>query len=182
MGAFKTDAVINRQLSYRLASSSFGYVAEVKMTYAHNGRYDWRTTRYLDYARIFVPAGSKLISVDGFAAKPQNKISDEIAEGVENGKQWFGTTIIVEPGRTKSLTFRYSLAPSVVERIAQNTYSLVVQKQLGTINTQLMLDLNFDKKVLSTFPQENSFEYNGGRYRLITDLNTDRQFKVLLEN
>lgn len=172
LGALKTDASISRTLSYTFSSSS---VATVSMRYVHSGKFDWRTTRYNNYARIFVPKGSKLIRIDG--AKDSLGNQDQ---GEENGYQWFGAFTSVEPGKTGQLSFTYELPPSVVEEIKNGKYDLVLQKQPGTTNLKLTLKLNFDKKLSTADPSEAPEYYGDSSYNLTTDLNEDKKISVSL--
>ncbi|MBI2437121.1 MAG: DUF4012 domain-containing protein [Candidatus Magasanikbacteria bacterium] len=187
LAALKTDHALTRNLTYvinrheadeRYASPY--YIAGVTMKYTHAGVFDWRTTRYRTYARVFVPQGSELISTAGSMRWDRTTDSGKIDSGVENGKQWFGTFIAIEPGKVGKLTFEYRLPDSVATIIEQNQYSLTVQKQLGTIAHGLTFDLNFDKTIRSAKPAEEQKHWGDMKYQLVTDLRVDREFMVSL--
>ena len=170
LAALKTDHAMERNLTYSFEKLDDGrYVAEAKMEYIHNGVFDWRTSRYLSYARVFVPRGSELVEVVG-----SNK---NIDEGEELDKQWFGAFVSVEPGETKSIVFRYILPNEV---FSVDMYKLVVQKQLGTLDHGLTLDLDFGTNIDRAIPAEENKNWGDSRYVVDTDLVLDRDFEVEL--
>jgi len=181
LGALKTDVAIERELSYQFFKDKNGRIlATAKMTFIHRGQFDWRTSRYRDYARIFVPLGSQFVSSTGAMEMEKSKALGKIDIGEENGRAWFGTFIAVEPGKIGELAFSYYLPPAIEESIKNGAYNLLVQKQIGTIAPKLTLGLNFDKKLVSAKPGEMSAKHGDNRYDPQTDLKEDREFRVLL--
>ena len=181
MGALKTDHAIDRSLTYTIAkrpASHAGetdrYLAAANMTYQHTGTFDWRTSRYQTYARVYVPKGSKLVSVIGEKRNGQALRIEEVAVGTELGKQWFGTFFTIEPGHTKSLEFIYKLPDAVVS----HPYNLLVQKQSGTVAPPLTLSLDFATLLSAAEPAEKEEEWGDGVYTFETDLRVDRAFEV----
>lgn len=147
LAALKTDHAIERSLRYVVRSQEDGrFLATVEMTYQHKGKFDWRTTRYRTYARVFVPLGSELASAEGFD------------QGEELGKKWFGAFISIEPGETKSLSFSYFLPATIGEQIKNNTYTLFVQKQLGALTYGLTLNLNSGKTISTDLRVDREFK------------------------
>ena len=184
LGSLKTDVAISRTLTYGTAyTATRKMVATVSMKYHHSGGFTWRTTRYRDYVRIFVPEGSKILSVTGATeTSAANTNKDLPDEGVENGRHWFGSYITVEPGKKGQLTFTYILPDRIYESAKRGEYELLVQKQAGTINTRLTLGLNFDKNLSSAEPAEPADKFGDTKYDLVTDLEKDRFFKIQLSN
>lgn len=179
LGALKTDVSIDRTLSYEFSpDKKGGYIVKAKMTYVHKGVFDWRTTRYRDYARLYVPVGSRLIKATGAMKKDQSTEPGKIDQGIENGRQWFGSFISIEPGKTGELSFEFQLAPSVVHLIRNNQYKLLVQKQLGTNNTRLTLWLNFDKKLSFASPGEDPKKHGDSRYEYSGILKKDLDVEI----
>lgn len=179
LGALKTDAAIERELTYELYQTQDGrYAARAKMTIKHKGKFDWRTTRYRDYARVYVPVGSKLIKASGAMKSDRSSSPGQIDQGIENGRQWFGAFVSVEPGRTGELSFEFYVAPEVVKRIEANDYRLLVQKQLGTNNVKLTLRLNFANKLAFATPGENSEFFGDNRYDMSAVLKKDIEVEV----
>ena len=181
LGAWKTDAVIERSLSYSFAPLKDEYVATATMKFAHKGKFDWRTTRYLDYARVYLPLGSKLVGVKGVVAAKQLH-PGAVDQGVENGKQWFGAFISIEPGRAGEISFQFKLSPEIVKQIKNNSYKLLAQKQIGAVAPQLTLQLNFDKNVRYANPSELSEKHGDTWYDFQGSLRTDQEVLVKLSN
>jgi hypothetical protein len=179
LASLKTDAVIERELSYSFMPSSTGaYIGTLKMKYTNNGSFTKFTTRYRTYARVYVPLGSTFISVAGSMKTEKSTEPGIVDRGIENGRQWFGTFISIEPQRSGELVWKFSLAPQVVDRIKNNSYTLVAPKQLGTIANKLTLDLNFGKNITSAMPSELPKDIGDQKFTLQTDLRVDRAFYV----
>lgn len=180
LGSLKTDVAIQRSLNYAISPSGTDKMVSVAtMRYNHTGGFTWRTTRYRDYVRIFVPLGSKLIeakgATDGSTASNKKLPVDE---GDEGGYHWFGAYISIEPGKQGSLSFSYVLPQSVADKIKNGEYYLLVPKQIGTLKNRLTLDLNFGKKLVRATPPENMEKFGDSRYELTTDLGIDREFNI----
>lgn len=179
LGALKTDVAIDRELTYEMYQSSDGrYVAKAKMTFNHRGKFDWRTTRYRDYARVYVPVGSKLIRTSGSMKTDKSSVPGDIDQGIENGRQWFGTFISIEPGHTGELSFEYYVSPEVVKRLEANDYRLLTQKQLGTNNVKLTLKLNFTKGLAFASPGEPAGRHGDNKYETSLILKKDIEVEV----
>lgn len=183
LAALKSDPAVQRTVNYGVSQGADGqWYGTAKMTYKHVGRFDWKTTRYRTYARVFVPAGSQFVSVAG--AMENDKIKDPARRvgkadvGAELGRAWFGAFISIEPGETRTLEFRYKLAPSVVEDLTIGQYALDVEKQPGTVSHGLTLDLNLGKKLKTAQPAEDRTQWGDALYRVNTDLRLDREFEV----
>lgn len=163
LASLKTDKVMDRELSYSFVPTTSGkYVVTVKMKYTNNGTFTKFTTRYRTYARVFLPVGSQFISVKGSLKMDRTVGEGVVDQGMENGKQWFGTFTSIEPGKTGELIWKFYLAPQITEQIKKNSYNLLVQKQSGTIAHALTLDLNFGSQ----------------SYNQKTDLRLDREFRI----
>ncbi|MFA4830744.1 MAG: DUF4012 domain-containing protein [Patescibacteria group bacterium] len=183
LAALKTDLAIDRTLSYSFFKNEEGkLVARASMNYQHQGKFDWRTTRYRTYARVFVPEGSELISVEGAVKNDQSKLPGTVDMGTDLDRQWFGAFIAIEPGETGVLTFTYLLPESISKQIEDGLYTLFVQKQLGAVDHALTLHLNFDKTIRSASMAEEPDEWGNGSYVLKTDLRVDRSFSINLSS
>ena len=182
LGALKTDLVMERELVYSLAPTTSGkFTAKVSMKYKHTGGFDWRTTRYRNYVQLFLPLDSELIKVDGAMRYEKSKEPAIISQGEENGKKWFGTFISIEPGQTGELSFEYYLSPQVVKMIENGEYELLVQKQIGTVEHKLTLNLDFGKNIIAADVAEKPENFGDSSYKVSTDLRLDRVFKVKLD-
>ncbi|MFH1946875.1 MAG: DUF4012 domain-containing protein [Candidatus Magasanikbacteria bacterium] len=177
LAALKTDNAIDRTLYYSFKPQEDGQIlATAEMEYKHNGVFDWRTTRYRTYARIFVPSESEFVTSSGSMAWDRTDELGIIDQGEELGKKWFGAFIAIEPGKTGKLSFSYLLPESVEEQIKNGLYTLFVQKQAGTIKSGLTLDLKFGNNIVSASPEEIMDEWGDPIYKLKTDLRLDREF------
>ena len=178
LGALKTDAVLKRNLFYsfqkEIASNQF--IATAKMEYRHTGVYDKFTSRYRTYSRVYVPIGSKLLSVKSFDKNGAMQVLSDVDQGVELEKQWFGTFFSIEPGEIKELEFRYVLPQNV--KNTQKEYSLLVQKQAGLQNAQLTLHLNFGTTIQSANPPEDKKDWGDSIYKTSLNFLFDEKFEV----
>lgn len=178
LAALKTDHVMQKNLLYSVAPQGNDFIASAKMIYTHSGIFDWRTTRYRTYARVYVPMGSELIEVKGSMKWDRSKEPGVVDKGVEGGKQWFGTFIAIEPGQTGTLEFVYKLPSSVKTQIDHGKYDLFVQKQLGIENTALTISLNFGKNIQAALPAEEKKDWGDTIYVQSSNLILDCEFSV----
>ncbi len=181
LAALKTDHAIERELTRTLVPQDEGsFIGSATMKYTHKGTFDWRTTRYRDYARVYVPKGSYVTSVIISDSDGTGKVlpHDEIDQGEENGYAWFGTFFVTEPGHTKEVAFVYSLPNTIKEQIQTGSYTLFVQKQPGIGAPRLTLGLDFGKTITSATPAEVSEKWGDAAYSIETDLAIDREFSV----
>jgi hypothetical protein len=177
LAALKTDRVISRDLSYTTRIREDGRtVARAEMTYTHSGTFDWRTSRYRTYARIFVPKGSQLLETSGDMRTDRSTDRGRIDSGELYDKSWFGTFISIEPGTTGVLSFTYLLPEDIT---ADEPYELLVQKQAGIPTLDLTLDLEFATNLESAEPAEPQENWGDTYYQTaVTDMQTDQLFTV----
>jgi hypothetical protein len=124
--------------------------------------------------------GSKFIKATGTMESEKSNKVGTVDQGIENGRQWFGGFVSVEPGQTSELSFQYYLPENISSSITEGAYNLLVQKEIGTNGVGLTLELDFDKKLSSATPGEDVSKHGDNRYDLRTDLTQDREFKVLM--
>ena len=180
LGALKTDHAIKRDLTYTFDydKESNRYLARATMNYKHSGSFDWRTSRYRSYVRVFVPLGSELKSVQGSMKNDKSDEPYSVDQGQDLKKTWFGAFISIEPGRDATLVFEYYLPVDLSSKIKNGLYDLLVQKQLGTKEVSLTLDLNFAKNIYTAQPEEDRSDWADNVYSYTTPLYTDREFVV----
>lgn len=172
MAALKTDAVMSRSMDYHLEQSSNGLFAKLKINYSHNGGFDWRTTRYQSYTRVYVPQGSSLIKSEGFESGDA-KVNNEL------GKTVFEGFISVEPGEIHNLYLEYKLPEKVSNQLKFNKYDLIIQKQPGKSLDKLLVDLKMQNDIKSYWPSGFFVDVIGDRNIIWeTGLNTDKNFKI----
>jgi hypothetical protein len=185
LASLKSDPVVDRSIKYEIGRSTSGQmVGRTTITYNHSGLFDWKTTRYRTYVRLYVPSGTKLLRVEGSLLndKIQNSslAAGQVDESEELGMAVFGTFTSVEPGESQELVFEYLLADSVVKAIKDGDYGLTVFKQLGALERTLTLDLDFDKNVTHAIPEELEDQWGDDTYYLNTILDQDVEIGIRL--
>ncbi len=143
LASLKTDPSVQRHIIYQVRPFGDDFLARVTIDYDHQGNFDWRTTRYRTYAKIYAPEGSRLVKADGFIDATKKSAAPD--NGLELNKVFWGGFLSVEPQTKKTLTLEYVLPPRVGKQIKNGLYTLFVQKQLGTIAHRLTVDLDFGK-------------------------------------
>lgn len=141
LGAFKSDAVVKKTVDYSVNEDKANLNAVLKLGYSHEGGFDWRTTRYRSYTRIYVPLGSKLVSVNGLDSTKAD-ISTLDDEGLN--KTVFGFFLTVEPGKSQEITINYTLPARFKDQLKTTSYELLVQKQSGRRLSALNVNLKLE--------------------------------------
>jgi len=132
LAAFKTDSVVVKGIEYDVKSQNQGSAkATLRLSYQHDGGFDWRTTRYRSYTRVFAPLGSKLVSIKAqdranLEAKSINSYDD-----LALNKTVFGFFFSVEPGTSGAIALEYDLPESINLDLQTKKYELLIQKQAG---------------------------------------------------
>lgn len=160
LGALKSDAVIKKNISYTLDidATSGTPKAALELNYRHEGGFDWRTTRYRTYTRVYAPLGSRLLTLEGL-----DEVSADFSstDDQELNKTVFNFFWNIEPGTTGRIVINYTLPAGVKEQIAADKYRLLTQKQSGQRVDNLTVTLNgLSRKPL----------------KWITDFQTDKMF------
>lgn len=179
LASLKSDPGVKKTIDYKVEEKNNQLEAEVKIDYQNTGTLSWKTTRYRTYIRVYVPKGSELIDVTG--AMVDCKLNDKgsVEKNEELDKQVFGTFICIEPQEEKQLIFKYKLPSDILNNIkSSKNYNLLIQKQSGTINHNLNVDLSFDTEWKWVAPFDKVKEKNNNRITFSTDLTVDREFNV----
>jgi len=137
LAAYKSDSVMRKNIVYQLTKDADKQriTANVQLDYRHEGGFDWRTTRYRSYTRIYAPLGSKLLNNGGLE---DFSVTDDLALN----KTVFGFFWTIEPGAEKTASFYYSLP----ESITTSNYNLYFQKQSGSRLNEFKLNEMFKPK------------------------------------
>lgn len=159
LAAFKSDLVVKKKIAYNLSQRNGNTTSSLTLNYRHEGDFNWRTTRYRSYTRIYVPLGSRLITSSGLDI---NNMDLTTFDDPILNKTIFGFFFTVEPGTEKDITLHYSLPDRINKQITNNNYELLVQKQSGRRTQELKIDINPEK---------------GNSKNWLTDLNTDKIFR-----
>lgn len=188
LGALKTNAVVDRSVKYSIRETAAAaepseamtkstmslannVVGEVTIDYEHHGGFDWKTTRYLTYTRIFLPKGARLISSEGITAG---------GAVVEEGDDYtaFGGFIAIEPGKNGRLKFTFQLSDEVAKTISGGSYHWRGIKQVGAGDNQLTLDLDFVSKLAAAEPSESRENFGDSNYSQDFDWDRDVLVKI----
>ncbi len=202
INGFKTDRVIDELIDHQLeVQENQDIVATVKIKRTHNGgqtEYDQWNKVNADYMRVYVPKGSKLLSVSGqvreFTDQPidykrlgfredpdvkdqESKMLVNFDSGTriyeEEGKAVFANWTYVSPGETAEVTYRYQL-PFKWSNEPSKSYSVLYQKQAGSTKTKIdsTIKLPVNEKVTWRYPDELAIEASELKFQ--TDLVKDR--------
>lgn len=169
--SLKTDSVISRELTHKIEPDANGLKATFSVTYKHSGpAKDWRTDRYKNYARLYVPEGSTLISYDG-ATVP-------VSITREMGKMAFGSLFYVELNSSKTVTISYYLPQKLVQKWNQGRYSLYWQKQPGSRVNKAQVDAVLPSRVKSHHPQSGIISPDEKSISWPIDLTGDQEISL----
>ena len=140
LASFKSDAVIQKNAVYNVKyDKNNGLTSSLNLNYKHNGDYNWRTTSYHTYTRVYVPYGSKLISLAGL---DQSQADLSVNDDTKLNKTVIGFYWTVEPGSDKEINLKYQTPENVKNAMLNNSYyNLIWQKQAGSrLKTQIIFD------------------------------------------
>ncbi|KKQ74056.1 MAG: hypothetical protein US94_C0015G0004 [Berkelbacteria bacterium GW2011_GWB1_38_5] len=125
----KSSINIKEDIEYKVNSDG---LVNLKITRIHSGTNNWPDGKNTTWMRFFVPQGSTLVS-----AKNNEKIvTEEIKQGVEADKTFFGVEAVIEPGEASILELNYILPFEI------KNYQLLVQKQPGIRQQNLSVFFN----------------------------------------
>jgi len=160
LGAFKSDVVVKKNIAYTVNEKNGQLNAGLKLNYRHEGGFDWRTTRYRSYTRVYAPLGSKLISLSGL---DESQADISTATDAILNKTVFGFFLTVEPGDSREINLVYSLPDNLNSALSSGRYQLLVQKQSGRRTESLQINLVNQGKGLKSWK---------------SDLETDKNFSL----
>lgn len=191
LGSLKSDPVVKRTVNYHIEPDGNGFEATISITYRHEGRFDWKTTRYRTYTRLYVPPDAEFKSASGHLRDDKLKnperepgivdvgMADDLQGTAYRRAKVFGAFTAVEPGEERTLSFIYRPWWLPGGRIEEGScYTLKVQKQLGSASHELTVDLEFGKTPVRASPREAAEDQFDTRYTYRTDLGRDRYFEV----
>jgi hypothetical protein len=178
LAAFKTDRVMEKNIFYNLEEKSNQILSRVDISYKNNGWFDWQTTRYRTYTRVYIPKDSQYLEASGLSAGDVYSSSDN---EIENPKGLLGAFISIEPGEQKILSFQYSLADSILKDINDKKYySLQVQKQAGSEIQEFKANLKFQRKIIG-FEGEGDILIKENELTWTNKLDKDYKLKIYFE-
>jgi len=167
-----------------------------------NEEYEWLNKVNADYMRVYVPKGSQLVSVEGqtreFNSAPLDydalgfkrdaqikmeedsmQVDDESGTRVYDDfdKTVFANWVYVSPQETVVVKYKY-LLPFKIDLNSENkvidNYSLLAQKQSGSIGSQFEAEVIFPEKYEIRWHYPDDILQDGSNLKLKTNLKTDK--------
>jgi len=153
LGGAKTDMFLVREVEQEIEMNQGSVTKTVSISYNNPRKGDncnleagklCLNGTYRDYIRLYVPLGSKLISVVG------SEVKETVSEDL--GKTVFDAFFTMRPESQSKIVFKYELPP-----LELGTYKMLIQKQPGlpTIKhtilfngNQTLVNLDQDKEVI----------------------------------
>lgn len=122
LGGRKSNLYVKNEVEQEIEVNKDGIIEKtVTITYKNPEKYDgWLNSVLPNWVRIYVPEGSKLVSVDG--------LEKQYAEVNELGKTVFSGYFKLRPEGVSKVTFKYSLP----FKKGTGDYKMFIQKQPGT--------------------------------------------------
>ncbi len=131
LGGFKSSQSVKEFIHLRPTVDLSGNIKnELKLEYRHTGSHTFPDGPNKEYVRILTPLGSRLITLEG------SDYGTSVDQTEESGKTVFGFWLTVAPGEAKTVTVNYEPKISLGD-----TYSVLLQKQPGTSNTEAKIEL-----------------------------------------
>lgn len=141
LGIDKANRWVRKNIHYDVTGRPNGrLVATVTVTTHDFGRRSPINTVYTSYARVYAPAGARLVDADAH--------QHDVAVATERGLATFGVSQNVYPGQTGTRVWRYYLPDDVT---SDGTYRLLVRRQPGTPGDTLRVSIRLgDRSVERT--------------------------------
>ncbi len=192
IGGFKTDGVMEDAMNINTQIKDNGTIINtLTISRTHKGgdtEYEWWNQDNINYMRVYMPKGSRILSVKGYTDKEEKKPNDDIASFdqdvdlkaiqdtlvhnedwdidifEETNKSVIGGWLITQPKQTSEVTIEYEL-PFTLS--SGDIYSLILQKQSGTIGSRYNYTIDISPK-LKPIWKESSFnlEQIDNRYQV----------------
>jgi hypothetical protein len=179
LASLKSDPGVKRTYAYSVRRDGDNLIADLSINYDNQGSITWKTTRYRTYTRVYVPQGATLLSSTGMMIDCKVDKEGSVETTEELNKTVFGTFICIEPGESKSLTFKYKLPSTITDQFKQdNAYQLLFRKQPGAADFDLNLQINLDKKVKTATGIDNTEIKPDNTVSINTSLSQDRNLTI----
>jgi hypothetical protein len=206
INGYKTDGVIEEEIKHQAEIQADGSIIDtVVITRKHNGgntEYEWWNKVNSNYMRVYVPQGSKLISAEGHTREVDNerlnydKLGFQIDADVkaeenymeidkdsgtriydESSKTVFANWVYVSPQERVTVVYKYLLPFKVILTDKKNNrYSLLVQKQSGSTNSEIKSEIEFPFAWNTTWvePKKLKLDKRNGKLLFNHILDTDQ--------
>ena len=210
INGYKTDKMVEETISHQAEIQDDGSIINtltiMKEHQGGNSEYDWWNRVNSNYLRVYLPLGSELISANGQSLEiyqppidyqKHNFKSDPLVEEIEAGmiidkktgthifkesnKTVFGNWVYVSPGETVILTYKYRLPFKIDLTKPTDSYSLLVQKQLGSIGSDFNHEVKYPEEWEVSWKYPEDLNLNSGMLNFSNDLKIDRFSGVTFE-
>lgn len=135
IGGMKSSINIKENISYDVSFTEDETLADLTIIRSHTGSGVWPDGVNKNYTQILVPKNAVLKS----AELNGKDILNTVKIGEEAGKTVYGVWVNTMPAASNVLNLKYTLP------VKENNYQLLVQKQSGSLNENLVVIV--DKKV-----------------------------------
>ncbi len=210
INGYKTDMMVKETIKHQAEIQPDGSIIDtLTITRKHEGgqsEYDWWNRVNSNYLRVYLPLDSELISANGQSLEIYQPPIDYQKQGFkidslvneieskmivdkktgthifqENNKTVFGNWVYVSPGETVVLTYKYRLPFKIDLTKSADSYSVLVQKQLGSIGSQFSYELKFPENWQVSWKHPDNAEHGSGIINYEKDLKIDRFLGVTFE-
>ncbi len=189
INGFKTDGVIDETITHTADIDKDGHIIDtVQIKRVHKGGktgFPWWDAVNSDYMRVYVPQGSKLLSVEGQTReintqrldydalgyqrdcdveKEENNtyIDEETGTRIYNeyNKTVFANWVYVSPQENVTITYKYELPFRIDFNYDQNgkfgSYAVLFQKQSGSEHSSVISDILLPKGFLQIWNSQDT--------------------------
>lgn len=137
LGGWKSDIFIERKIDYKVRLEEKKAKASLSILYKHKGDYDWKTSIYKTYARIYLPKKIELLSEEGGVPF---KLSEDLGKSVLEGY------FTLEPKKEIEIKFNFLLNDEIASLLQKDKYQILIQKQPGTERIKVNIDIETKNK------------------------------------
>lgn len=208
ISGYKTDAMIDEDITHQAEIQPDGSIIDtVTIHRFHRGGktdYDWWNRVNADYMRVFVPKGSELLEAKGHTREEDypapvdysNFKTDPDVSAIETGmiidpktgtrisqeagKTVFGNWVYLSPQEEVTVTYKYKLPFKIDTSKAADNYSLLVQKQAGSLGSELTNLLKFPDNWQIVWKYPDDLTFKGESLGFESKLNTDKFYGVTI--
>lgn len=203
INGYKTDKMIKETINHQAEIQEDGSIIDtLTITRQHQGgheKYEWLNQVNANYLRVYLPLGSELISASGQTLEEYRQPIDYEKQGFkqdalvssierrmtidpktgthifeENKKTVFANWVYVSPGKTVILTYKYKLPFKISLTNLTDSYSLLAQKQAGSLGSKFIHQLKFPEAWSVSWQYPENLNVASGTLNLNSDLKIDR--------
>lgn len=208
IGGYKTDGVMQENISLATKMQNNGKVInKVIVNREHKGgntEYDWWNKDNINYMRVYIPKNSRILNISGYTDREEKPtpqgiagynqdrdlkaIHDSLSHNEdwdidifeESGKLVIGGWVITRPGENNQIMLEYELP---FEFNSYDIYSLILQKQAGTIGVKYQYSFELEsKKKIDWIKSSFDLEKTDKGYKISdTALRTDEYIGVQIK-